>query len=107
MTTEIYEVPDNLTRLFQDVLDGSGHTSYQIINYTDGMDMDNNESMSHFLETVDIPEDAIVEDEGTQVVLSHPDYEKKIVIDSGGLGDFFSHGFDCQWAEESEETIVV
>lgn len=99
MTTEIYEVPDSLTQLFQDVAEGNGGVSYRIINYTNGMDMDNNESMAHFIETVDIPEDAIIENEGTQVVLTHPDYEKKIVIDSGGLGDFFSHGFDCQWVQ--------
>ena len=99
MATEVYEVPENITQLFQDVAESDGYTSYRIINYNDGMDMDNISSMSHFAETVDIPEDAIIENEGTQIVLSHPDYKKNIVIDSGGLGDFFSHGFDCQWVE--------
>lgn len=31
-----------------------------------------------------------------QIFLRH------IVIDAGGLGDFYSHGFDCQWAKTAE-----
>ena len=33
-------------------------------------------------------------DDGTQVVIVHPDFDHKLVIDSGGLGDFYSHGYD-------------
>lgn len=100
MTTEIYEIPDNIDQLFREVNDSEGDMSYRIINYTEGMSMDNNESMSHFVDCVDIHDDYIEEDLGTQLTLKHPDYDKRIVIDAEGLGDFFSHGFDCSWHEE-------
>lgn len=96
--SEIYETPETLTELFQDVENGDGNFSYRIIDYSEGMNMDNNESMAHFVGLVGIHEDDIIEDSGTQLILKHGDYEKNIVIDAGGLGDFFSHGFDCQWA---------
>lgn len=98
--SEIYEVPDNLTELFQDVANGDGFASYRIIDYGEGKDMPNSHSMSAFVELVGIQEEAILEDEGTQLILQHPDFDKNIVIDAGGLGDFFSHGFECQWVEE-------
>ena len=103
MSTEIYEVPDSVECIFEDVKAGDGDFSYRIINYTKSMDMDNIASMQHFIEVVDINDEYIVEDLGTQITLSHPDYDKRIVIDSGGLGDFYSHGFDCYWHEEDEE----
>lgn len=100
MAVEIYEIPDSLDQLFKEVSENEGNMSYRIINYTKGMDMDNIQSMNHFVECVDIHEDQIEEDYGTQIYLKHPEYEKRIVIDSGGLGDFYSHGFDCAWEEE-------
>lgn len=98
MATEIYEIPDSLLDLFKKVLENDG-TSYRIIDYNDGMSMDNVEAMRHFIDCVEISDDFIEEDFGTQIILKHPDFDKKVVIDSGGLGDFFSHGFDCSWCE--------
>lgn len=102
MATEIYEIPDNIANLFKEVNGNGGILSYRIINYTERMSMDNNESMQHFIESVGITTDYIEEDLGTQITLIHPDYDKRIVIDSGGLGDFYSHGFDCSWHDEDD-----
>lgn len=93
--TEIYEIPANIDELFKEVKENGGTQSYSIINYGEGMDMDNNESMAHFVESAGIPEECIADDEGTQIIVTHPDYSFKIQIDAGGLGDFFSHGFEC------------
>ncbi|WP_373894423.1 hypothetical protein [Virgibacillus sp. CBA3643] len=100
MELEIYEIPDSAEELFSEVEENEGSTSYRIINYCYDMSMDNNESLQHFVDTVDISSDYIEEDLGTQITLKHPNYNKRIVIDSGGLGDFFSHGFDCYWEED-------
>lgn len=97
---KIYEVPDTISDLFEEVDSDNGYMSYRIINYSDNMSMDNMESMRHFIDCVGINEDFIEEDLGTQVTLKHPDYRKRIIIDSGGLGDFFSHGFNCYWHED-------
>lgn len=99
MPQEIYEIPDNIDDLFKDI-ENNDEMSYRIINYGSNMSMDNNESMGHFIECVDIHDDFIQEHLGTQITLVHPDYSKRVVIDAGGLGDFFSHGFDCSWHEE-------
>lgn len=82
----IYEVPGSIKELFS-----QGNASYRIINYDKGMEMDNIQAMTHFLETVNVPTECIDLHDGTQVFLKHPDYEYLAVIDSGGLGDFFSH----------------
>lgn len=105
MATEIYEIPDSVTDLFKEVMENDGGMSYRIINYSEGMSMDNNDALVHFVESVDISEEFIEEDLGTQLTLIHPDFEKKIIIDSGGLGDFFSHGFDC-YVEEQESEVT-
>ena len=102
MSLEIYEIPNNLTQMFKDF--EKGETSYRIINYDRDMEMDNNQSMNYFIECVGIPEDNIEDDYGTQIVVVHEDYNFRIVIDSGGLGDFFSHGFDMSLYED-ETTI--
>jgi hypothetical protein len=96
---EIYEIPLNVEALFQEVENNDGSMSYRIINYSDGMSMDNFQSMQHFIEHVEIHSDYVDEDSGTQVILIHPEYEKRLVIDAGGLGDFFSHGYECYWEE--------
>jgi len=98
---EIYEIPDTIHDLFQEVEESEGSMSYRIINYSDGMSMDNTQSMSHFIDCVNIASKYIDDYLGTQLTLKHPNYDKQIVIDSGGLGDFFSHGFDCYWHDES------
>jgi hypothetical protein len=66
------------------------------------MNMDNNKSMEHFIECVGIPNENIEKNEGTQIVVSHEDYNYKIVIDAGGLGDFYSHGFDLSLYEDGQ-----
>ncbi|WP_263707873.1 hypothetical protein [Shouchella tritolerans] len=96
---EIYEIPDSVHDLFQEVA-ANGEAHYRIINTNEGMDMDNVESMAHFLYCVEVPEEFVERDDYTQVILKHPDYDKKIVVDAGGLGDFNSHSFDCKWYEE-------
>lgn len=88
MASQIYETPDSMRDLFE-----RGEASYRIIDYNIP-GMDNIESMGYFLETIGYTDDNIETDDGTQVVLKHPDFDFKLVIDSGGLGDFYSHGYD-------------
>ena len=57
----------------------------------EGDDMDNNESMQFFLEDYDLG-NYVYEDDGTHVILTHPDYDFPVVVVSEGNGDFFSHG---------------
>lgn len=92
MNNEIYEIPDDVKTMFDEFVEGIDF--YRIINYEDGMDMDNNQSMQHFLECISVADDNIVDDAGTQVIIQHKDYDFKLVIDSGGLGDFFSHKYE-------------
>lgn len=85
----IYEMPDSVAHMFS-----SGWScSYRVIDYTIG-EMDNIQSMQFFLDYIGATDENIIEDSGTQVILCHPDYPQHLCIDSGGLGDFFSHGFD-------------
>lgn len=102
---EIYEIPFSIEQLFEDVYESDGYQSYRIIEYTEGLDMDNNQSMAYFIECVGINEEYIIDNLGTQITLRHPKYKKQIVIDAGGLGDFFSHSFECNWQEEVENEI--
>lgn len=102
MTTEIYEVPSSVTELFEDVKKGEGFVSYRIIDYTEGKEMNNSESMAYFCELVGISADNIQLDDGTQLTLKHPDFKKEILIDAGGLGDFNSHGFECTWVTKPD-----
>lgn len=95
MATQIYEVPEMVKQMFSDA-----PTSYRIIDYSDNMEMDNIQSMQYFLNYIEFPSEDILEDYGTQVILQHPDFDFKICIDSGGLGDFFSHGFDVNIYED-------
>ncbi|MCA1029328.1 hypothetical protein LCM23_25275 [Cytobacillus kochii] len=99
MAANIYEIPETVEQLFDEVENNGGVYSYRIIDYTDGMNMDNNESLRYFIECVGITSDLIEEDYGSQITLVHPNYKQCIVIDSGGLGDFYSHGFDCSTTE--------
>jgi hypothetical protein len=89
-----YEIPNNVKELFE-----QGENSYRIIDYAPDMSMDNKQSMGYFLDCIGAKQDNIEEDEGTQIVLMHPDFGMKYVVDSGGLGDFFSHGFDVSLYE--------
>lgn len=91
----IYEIPNSLKELFE-----NKNSSYRIINYDKGMDMDNIQAMNHFLESVGISSEQIELHDGTQVFLTHPDYNYLAVVNSGGLGDFFSHGFDVSFVKK-------
>lgn len=88
MAQPIIEIPSSVKEMFE-----NGERSYRIIDYTI-QSMDNNQSMQYFLDCIGATSDNIETDDGTQVVVIHPEFEHKLVIDGGGLGDFFSHGFD-------------
>lgn len=55
--------------------------------------MDNNWSMDWFIKYLDLGE-FIFLNEGTRIELQHPKYNYQLQIDSGGLGDFYSHKFE-------------
>jgi len=84
----IYEIPNSVQHMFE-----QGETSYRIVDYTI-QEMDNNQSMQFFLDCIGATEDNIETDDGTQIVIKHENFNHKLVIDSGGLGDFYSHGYD-------------
>lgn len=88
MSKPQYVLPDSVQSLFQEK-----EASYKIVDYTI-RDMDNIESMQLFIECVGL-ENHIALNDGTQVTFYHPDFNYHIVIDSGGLGDFYSHGFEA------------
>jgi len=88
MATVIYEIPNSVKEIFE-----QGENSYRIIDYSIS-EMDNIQSMQYFLDCIDATTDNIETDDGTQVVIIHPNFEHKLVIDSVGLGDFYSHGYD-------------
>ena len=54
--------------------------------------MDNYWSMNWFIKYLGL-EDFIDFHDGTQVVFKHPDFDYKLQVDAGGLGDFYSHNF--------------
>lgn len=91
---EIYEIPDSVKDMFE-----RGESSYRIIDYSI-IGMDNNQSMQYFLSCIGATTCNIYEDCGTQVIMCHQDFDNKLVIDSGGLGDFYSHGFDVTFYNE-------
>ncbi len=74
-----------------DALVAGGDAQYSILGVETA---DNTDSMCRSLDAVGVPAEKIEVDDGTQVVLTHPDPAKVIVIDAGGLGDFFDSGFD-------------
>jgi hypothetical protein len=91
-----YNIPKTVEELFE-----NKEMSYSIIDYTID-EMDNIESMVYFLDSITgLTDEMIEEDNGTQVILKHPNYKYKLCIDSGGLGDFFSHGYDVSVLETS------
>lgn len=86
---KIYEIPGRIEDLFLEA-----PNSYRIIDYSPNMEMDNIQSMHYFIDCVGINDNFILEDYGTQLILQHPVFDYKVVIDSGGLGDFCSHGYE-------------
>ena len=89
-----YNVPESIDELFD-----NGERSYSIIDYTIPP-MDNIQSMEFFLDQVGIEDKDIVEANGTQVYLKHEKYTYQMCIDAGGLGDFYSHGYDVSIYKE-------
>jgi len=61
---------------------------------------DNVFAMRLFIELVGIPEDMIIQDDGTQIVVT--DGHTTLCIESGGLGDFYLHGYNVTLPEESK-----
>jgi len=101
VSNTIYEIPFNINQLFDDVRKNDGHYSYRIIDYSN--EMDDKQSTNYFVEIVGINSEHIVEDYGTQILLKHPKHKNLIVINSVGLGDFYSHKFECKWIEDDEK----
>jgi len=93
---EEWNIPDDY-----DALVAAGDAKYSILGVetTDNMD-----SMRRFLDAVGVPAEKIEADDGTQVTLTHPDLAKVIIIDSGGLGDFFDSSFDVSVQNRDEST---
>jgi len=89
-----YDVPENYNELV-----AGGDASYEIIGVVAQSNID---AMRMFLEAVGIVAEQIEVDDGTQVIITHPDETKVITVDAGGLGDCDRHGFDVTIAERSE-----
>ncbi len=85
MSETTYRIPGDVDELF-----ANGEAQYQICD--PDHPGDNLFAMELFLESVDVPEQFIEEDDGTQVVLSNG--SARLCIDSYGLGDFHLHGYD-------------
>lgn len=85
-----WNIPESISQLFDNVPE-----QYWIKDSE--YSGDNIFAMGLFVESVGIPSDMIEEDYGTQIVLFNG--ERRIVIDSGGLGDFHLHGFDVTMHE--------
>lgn len=90
-----YNIPGDAKEFF-----ANGEEQYSIIDHEQSGD--NIFAMQLFLECVDIPDEMIEEDDGTQVVLSNG--TKRLVIDSYGLGNFDRHGYDVTVAEDQPAT---
>ena len=89
------ELPGSLREIFE-----NKEAIYKLYQDYREPDMDNVESLRWFIECLSIHSDNIESDEGTQVVLSHQDFNYKIVIDSTGAGDTHSHLFEASILEE-------
>lgn len=62
-------------------------------------DLNNIEAMRVFLEDHEL-ENNVSEDDGTMVFLFHDDYDFKLIVESFGEGDFFSHGIVVYLCED-------
>lgn len=85
-----YSVPGDVAELF-----ANGEDSYEIRDPEQSGD--NIFAMTLFCEVVGIPEDMIVTDDGTQIIVT--DGNKTLCIDSCGLGDFHLHGYSVSEIE--------
>ena len=80
-----YYIPADVDELFT-----NGKAQYEIYDWDQAGD--NVFAINLFLECVNVPDEMIEECEGTQVILN--DGVTRLCIDSGGLGDFYHHGYD-------------
>lgn len=92
--SEFYNIPCTVKELFD-----NGEAQYSITD--PDQSGDNIFAMELFVDCVDIPDEMIEEDEGTQVILFNG--EKRLVIDSGGLGDFHLHGYNVSVIESEAD----
>jgi hypothetical protein len=81
----MYDIPESTEELFD-----NGERSYSITD--PAQSGDNIFAMTLFLDCVGVPTEMVERDDGTQVTLY--DGKRRIIIDSGGLGDFHLHGYD-------------
>ena len=93
-----YDMPDSLQEIFE-----VGETQWTARDYIPEMEMDNVEAMAWFMDFVGISPEDCESIEDTQIIVKHTDYTHKLCIDSGGLGDFFSHAFEVSIVEEATD----
>ena len=93
-----YCLPEDLDELFR-----TGPTQWYAREYVPEMEMDNVQAMAWFMDVVGISDGDCIAIEDTQIVVRSPAHPFTLCIDSGGLGDFFSHGFDVSIVEEQEK----
>ncbi|MBK2124426.1 hypothetical protein [Fangia hongkongensis] len=82
---QIYDIPENVDQFFE-----NGITSYSIIDADEVGD--NLFSMDLFLDAVGFKEENIKLHDGTMVIVTNG--VQTFRINAGGLGDFYSHGYD-------------
>jgi hypothetical protein len=80
-----YNIPGDAEELFT-----NGEEQYSIIDPEQSGD--NIFAMRLFLEYVGVPDDMVVEDNETQVIVCNG--PTRLCIDAYGLGDFYLHGYD-------------
>jgi hypothetical protein len=83
-----FNLPEDIDELFS-----HDEETYSLIDY-DLPEMDNIQSMVFFVNLLDIPEENIIVDDGTMIIVEHPDFDFNLRIDAGGLGDFHSHKWE-------------
>jgi hypothetical protein len=88
-----YDIPDNIDELFS-----NGDASYSITD--PDSPGDNIYGMKLFLDILEVPDEYIKLDDGTQVFLSNGTVH--LQIDSGGLGDFHLHGYEVKVLSNEE-----
>lgn len=97
--SEKYEVPYSTKEIFE-----NKNATYKIINYK--MELDNIQALQHFVEIVGIKSEDIVEDNGTEIIIKHDDYDYLAVIDSSGLGDFYSHQYEVKFVKKVNDDYI-
>jgi len=74
---------------------------YYRYNFDTEVSLDNIQSMNEFLNYhLDYNEEDLETYDGTQCIFQNENYEFKLVCDSGGRGDFYSHKIEfSKWEE--------